>query len=298
MAHNTIDTSYQPVPEPQDSAVKQAHWNTAFGLQEVDGIKPSPYFSDLAQDHIKGCRSLAETGDLIRRYYLEQEDVASTTEQEADLVSQRIVELLSSRAFLLAPAILTTIHHTLFQDLSEKIYQPGQFKETALMKQEFVLNGDSVVYTDPSLLPQSLKFLFDEERTYFYGAEFTTEDLSHFSRFIAHLWQVYPFAEGNTRTIAVFAELYLENLGFDVANEPFAKHSRYFRDALVRANYRNTKANILPNFSFLEAFFQNLLHEAHNPLQSRALVCTALYENPDLLRNASPAKAFSTQNPC
>lgn len=291
------DTSYEPVPEPRDPAVKRAYWKAAFGLQLVDGLAPSPYFTELAQDHIEGVRSLAETGELVRQHYRERNLPPRAPEQEADLVSQRIVELLSSRAFLLAPDMLSIIHRSLFQDLDENIYQPGRYKETALMKREFVLNGDSVVYADPSLVQRSLEFLFDEEQGRSYSVELDDEDLRHFVRFIAKLWQVHPFVEGNTRSVAVFAELYLNDLGFDVANEPFESNARYFRDALVRANYRNAKAKIQPDLKFLEAFFRNLLLQEDNVLSSRDLACSALYENPLLLRNVDSSEAFTASAP-
>ena len=51
--------------------------------------------------------------------------------------------------------------------------------------------------------------------------------------FIAGIWQIHPFREGNTRTTAVFAILYLRQLGFDVDNTPFATHAQYFRAALA-----------------------------------------------------------------
>lgn len=62
---------------------------------------------------------------------------------------------------------------------------------------------------------------------------------SHFSKFISGLWQIHPFAEGNTRTTAVFAIKYLHSMGFSIMNDMFWKHSCYFRNALIRVNYRN-----------------------------------------------------------
>ncbi len=53
------------------------------------------------------------------------------------------------------------------------------------------------------------------------------------------IWQIHAFREGNTRTTAIFTIQYLRSLGYEVNNEMFAKHSWYFRNALVRANYRN-----------------------------------------------------------
>ena len=82
------------------------------------------------------------------------------------------------------------------------------------------------------------------------------------------IWQIHPFCEGNTRSTAVFAIKYLRNFGFDINNEPFAKNSWYFRNALVRANYVNYSKNVTATPLFLERFFDNLLfgakHELHN----------------------------------
>lgn len=47
--------------------------------------------------------------------------------------------------------------------------------------------------------------------------------------------------------------------GFDITNDMFAKHSWYFRNALVRANYKNALkgAGYIP--IYLERFFRSLL---------------------------------------
>ena len=213
--------------------------------------------------------------------------------READLVSQRIVELLSSGAFLLAPSMLPHIHRTLFQDLDEGTYQPGRFKQEALQKQEFVLNGDSVVYADPTLVERALEFAFDDERAYLYGAAFERPQIENLSRFVSRIWQVHPFVEGNTRTVAAFTILYLRDLGFDIDNNPFENHARYFRDALVRANYRNAKAGVMPDLSFLVRFFENVLIGAAHGLRPRDLMAQPLFDDPSLLRNIAPSLALN-----
>ena len=65
--------------------------------------------------------------------------------------------------------------------------------------------------------------------------------------------------EGNTRTTAVFTILYLRHIGFEVSNDMFAQHSWYFRNALVRANYKNAVKGIDYSPIYLERFFRNLL---------------------------------------
>ena len=58
-------------------------------------------------------------------------------------------------------------------------------------------------------------------------------------------------------------------MGFHVTNDVFAKHAWYFRNSLVRANYRNVKNGIYEDMSFLEAFLRNLLMGEQNELKNR-----------------------------
>lgn len=84
-------------------------------------------------------------------------------------------------------------------------------------------------------------------------------------------WQIHAFCEGNTRTTAVFAIQYLRSLGFRVDNRMFALHSWYFRNALVRANYRNVQKDIDYTPIYLVRFFRNLLLGEKWDLKNRYL---------------------------
>ena len=267
---------------------RQHYWAVAIGLQEVDGLKVSSYLSSVAAGYVENKQTLEETGELIRGYHSggKHSDTA-----EADLVSLRIAEILSRNTFCLTPSILPKIHEHLFQDLDPEIFHPGAFKTERMIKQEEILNGDSVLYADPLTYEMSLNAAFNKEASMAYTT-FNDEELKSFCHTIAFLWQVHPFYEGNTRTVAVFSEVYLNHLGFSATNEPFEKHSAYFRDALVRSMYRNAQANIFPDDSYLIAFFENLLSFANNKLSRKDLICTELFENPSLLKNVNPAEAF------
>ena len=85
------------------------------------------------------------------------------------------------------------------------------------------------------------------------------EKIEHIAKFISGIWQIHAFREGNTRTTAIFTIQYLRSLGYEVNNEMFAKHSWYFRNALVRANYRNINKDIEYSPIYLVRFFRNLL---------------------------------------
>lgn len=99
--------------------------------------------------------------------------------------------------------------------------------------------------------------------------------MNHICQFVSGLWQIHPFREGNTRTTAVFSIQYLRSLGYETTNDIFKEHSWYFRNALVRANYKNARLGIDYDFSFLERFFRNLLLDENNELKNRYMLINA-----------------------
>lgn len=74
-------------------------------------------------------------------------------------------------------------------------------------------------------------------------------------KFISGIWQIHPFREGNTRTVAVFLIQYLRGLGLDINYQPFQDNSRFLRDALVLDNANLSQKDS----SYLTHFFNNLL---------------------------------------
>ncbi len=97
------------------------------------------------------------------------------------------------------------------------------------------------------------------------------QTVTHLTKFVADLWQIHPFGEGNTRATALFVIKYLRTLGFDVNNDTFPAHSWYFRNALVRANYNNIKLGITNTNQYLEQFIRNLLMGETVELRNREL---------------------------
>ena len=97
------------------------------------------------------------------------------------------------------------------------------------------------------------------------------ETVHHLAVFVSRLWQIHVFAEGNTRTTAVFFIKYLRTLGFDVTNDIFAENAWYFRNALVRANYSDLKNGIHETTEFLELFLRNLFLDEKNELHNREM---------------------------
>ncbi len=119
--------------------------------------------------------------------------------------------------------------------------------------------GDSVNYLNWEDLRRALDWDIEQEKNFSYKGLTDDEKIEHIAKFVSGIWQIHAFREGNTRTTAIFTIQYLRSLGYEVNNEMFAKHSWYFRNALVRANYRNINKDIEYSPIYLVRFFRNLL---------------------------------------
>ena len=246
-------------------------WRVAIGLQAVDGLKTSEYLQETARRNIEGEISIDEARELVKQYYITKttHDKDDDDKEEADKVSGNISKLLQTDAFTYSVGGFAAIHKAIFEGVFK---HAGKFREYDISKKEWVLRGDSVLYGRWQDLQMSIKYDLEQERQFDYSGLNQEQMVEHLANFVAGLWQIHPFREGNTRTTAIFTIKYLRSQGFEVNNELFAEHSWYFRNALVRANYRNLKKGINYEPIFLVRFFRNLLMGENNTLKNRYMM--------------------------
>lgn len=245
-------------------------WQTAIGLQQVDGLKPSDYLISTAKQNIEGDITIDEVKQRIDSYYQQHpvKDIENRTE-EADKVSARIAEILSEQTFTSSPAEYLNIHRRLFKDIYG---HAGKIRDYNITKKEWVLNGETVLYASADNLQATLEYDFEQEKKFSYKGLNQQEIIEHIANFISYLWQIHVFGEGNTRTTAIFLIKYLRKLGFkDVNNDLFAEHSWYFRNALVRANYEDLSKRIHKTEKYLINFLANLLLHKNHLLKNREM---------------------------
>ena len=243
-------------------------WQTAIGLQDVDQLEPSEYLLKAAKDNIEGAITIEEAKRLIDTYYEESVRHLPDRTEEADKVAVRIAEIIAENSFVFSPAQYISIHGRLFKGIYP---HAGRIRDYNISKKEWVLNGASVMYGGALDLRETLNYDFQMEKEFNYSGLSMSEIITHLAKFIAGVWQIHIFGEGNTRTTAVFFIKYLRSLGFNVTNGIFAKNAWYFRNALVRANYNDLAHGIRLTTSYLELFLRNLLMGEDNELKNRYL---------------------------
>ena len=247
------------------------NWRTAIGLQAVDGLTTSDYLQETARRNIEGEISLDEAHDLIHGYYKKRaahDEPIDEDESEADRVATNISRILASQTLAFNTNGLISLHRRIFDGVFK---HAGKLRTYDITKREWVLHDDTVNYLNWEDLRAALDYDIEKERAFSYVGIDTEKMIQHVSDFVSGIWQIHPFCEGNTRTTAVFTILYLRSIGFDVENDMFAKHSWYFRNALVRANYRNARMGVDYSPEYLQRFFRNLLLGEQWDLRSRYL---------------------------
>ena len=257
-----------------DSRQKAYAWRTAIGLQAVDGLKPSEYLKDTARKHIEGEIDIDEAQKLIKSYYQSKTARTSVDDnlEEADVVSAHIAKLLGEQSFAFSVVGITSIHRRLFEGVFKFA---GRIRDYDITKKEWVLKGDTVIYVNSEDIRRALEYDLEQEKSFVYAGLTHGQMVEHIAKFVSGLWQIHPFGEGNTRTVAVFTIKYLRSIGFYVENDLFANHSWYFRNALVRANYRNAVKGVEPDMKYLVRFFRNLLLGENNELRNRYMIVHA-----------------------
>ncbi|MBO7346284.1 MAG: cell filamentation protein Fic, partial [Bacteroidales bacterium] len=128
-----------------DKREKAGYWQTAIGLQAVDGLKVSNYLQDTARKHIEGDITIDEVRELVNQYYIikNTRGVHDDSTEEADRVSSNIVKVLSSSTFDFSTGGYQSVHRRVFEGVMK---DAGELRTYDIIKKEWVLEGDTVLY--------------------------------------------------------------------------------------------------------------------------------------------------------
>ena len=254
---NTIDNSSKEMTSGRDLA---AIWQTAIGVQAGDGLAVSDYLRQIAKKNISGQITIDNVRELIADYYKENktQEGGETESEMTDKVAVNIVQLLQNESELeLSTQGLAALDRSIFEGVYENA---GVLRDYEEYKREWVLGGDTMRFTNLEALQEEFEKCISKELEYDYDAASSDDELiSHISAFVAKIWHICPFGEGNTRFTAILTLQYLSHLGINIEFDTFVNDTWYFHNALVRANYRNSVKNIDFEPVYLERFFRNML---------------------------------------
>lgn len=196
-------------------------------------------------------------GDVsVLRNKLGIKSQALLDEAEADYVVYRLKDL----AINPLPGDYHTdhflkFHYIIFQDIFEWAGTP---RTISIYKEEDVLGGQSVEYSDPFDIVTDIHHVLNRMREKDWKS-FNHKQLSEeFCDSLAVLWKIHPFREGNTRTTITFCCQYIDEMGLRINRKLFEDNAGYVRTALVAYNAFFSDGN---DFSKKE-YLQKIVYDA------------------------------------
>lgn len=143
------------------------------------------------------------------------------------------------------PEFLKRVHKHIFGDIFE---WAGEYRTVPLYKTELVIPGLSLEYAKPKDIDIKLNAEMKKMKQFDWSEKNIDEITKNFSGFIAKMWRVHPFRDGNTRAILTFSSIFAKQHGFEmdmsslvnhlgrVVDEETGRVTRYsLRDKLVLA---------------------------------------------------------------
>lgn len=98
------------------------------------------------------------------------------------------------------------------------------------------MGGISIEYSDYFDIERDVNAILQEMNRYSWECKSLDMVAKMFSGYMALLWKVHPYREGNTRTIVTFCSQFIESRGFFIDSELFKDNAQYMRTALVAAS--------------------------------------------------------------
>ncbi len=146
---------------------KASYWQTAIGLQDVDGLKPSAYLLDTARQHIEGDIDIDEVQQLIKTYYHSKADRTADVDdqEEADRAATNITRILSRRTLAFNTNGYIALHRNIFDGVFK---YAGELRPYDITKKEWVLGGDTVNYLNFEDLRRAIDYDLELERQFSY----------------------------------------------------------------------------------------------------------------------------------
>ena len=185
---------------------------------------------------------------------------------EADIGFLKIINVDSVDGDYPDEVLIQNIHKHIFEDIFD---WAGEYRKVPLVKEELVLPGYSIPYSDYQNIQSDLRKRILDLNSCTWSNMSAQEISMTFARKIALLWKVHPFRDGNTRTVLSFAFLYAKRHGFPFDIEIFTNElnreyhengrvSKYsIRDKFVLACLDDKD---YPEVEFLASTFQKAMN--------------------------------------
>lgn len=124
-------------------------------------------------------------------------------------------------------------HKWIFQDIFDWAGSPRVIE---IEKPEPALGGLSIEYAEVKNIEKNATAILDKMNNTDWNKLDLDGKAELFSKFMAAIWKVHCFREGNTRTVITFCHQFAESKGFSLDRELLGNNAAYVRNSLVAAS--------------------------------------------------------------
>lgn len=182
-------------------------------------------------------------------------------DMEADYTLYRLSEIVTETDWSSFDfESLCKMHYYIFQDVYEWAGKPRIIN---IEKSEIVLGELSIEYSNSTDIKRDAELILGEMSRFLWRRASFDNVVKSFSDFMARLWKVHPYREGNTRTIVTFCSMFIEAQGIYIESDLFKDNASYMRDALVAANAVFHDLGDLRKPEYLYRIVQDALEQGH-----------------------------------
>lgn len=109
--------------------------------------------------------------------------------------------------------LLKAVHRHIFKDIFE---WAGEYRKVPIFKTEVVIPGVSLQYSDPKNIDKDLSTAIGDLEKVEWEGKSIEEKSKLFTKYLAKIWRVHPFRDGNTRTTLAYASVFARQHGFEM----------------------------------------------------------------------------------
>lgn len=160
-------------------------------------------------------------------------DQSKLDEFESTVVQLALVKVYKEGIEASTAKSIFLIHKALFENVYE---WAGTSRKINIYKQEQILAGLSVEYAKHNEIERQIATVDAKISNTNWNYLSEEKKIEKISRIVASIWQIHPFREGNTRTVATFLFFFMKEKGLNLDANFLKENAKYFRNALVLAS--------------------------------------------------------------
>ena len=143
---------------------------------------------------------IQENGTLKNKLGISDYDKLNLAEK--DITFSKFLDVKRTFRTKFDISYIKSIHKHIFEDIFD---WAGEFRKIPVYKEEVVIPGLSLNYTEPKNIEKELTSCLEKINNTDWDSLTLDQKSSTFTRYLTEFWTIHPFRDGNTRTTLTFA---------------------------------------------------------------------------------------------